>query len=161
MDFRQAVATFLLSPDEKRRALAKIHLRKYLCEADEAALAAAPPVDRDALIRRSLLDLGCPGYMVGYPILVRAIHVAVEDPGSIKGITSGLYATLGGEFGISGPLAERRIRSVIETGWDRCDPDVAYRYFGGTISVSKSKPTVRQFIVCVADTVRQRSKEVI
>lgn len=110
--------------------------------------------DADSIIRKLLIELGVPEHIKGSRYSVKAIRLVVEDENLLDAITSKLYPTVATFFDTTGSRVERAIRHGIECAWDRGDLDVLNKYFGGTISPAKGKPTNSEFIARCANIVR-------
>lgn len=106
-----------------------------------------------------LLELGAPDHLVGYPYVVEALKMAVEDREWINKITAGLYPQLAIKFGTTPSRVERAIRHLVEVTWNRGDLEVLSRYFGNTVSAERGKPTNGEFIARVANIIRQKMRE--
>ena len=99
-------------------------------------------------------DIGVPAHIKGYKYLREAIVQAVNDPGTIEGITKVLYPQIAKTFDTTASRVERAIRHAIEVAWDRGDLDTLQNYFGYTVSNLKGKPTNSEFIALIADKIR-------
>ena len=145
-----AIARGLLANDITDRNAAMAELAVLMKKPKETAQGA------DSIIRRLLVELGVPEHIKGSRYLVKAIGLVVEDENMIDAITSELYPTVAKSFDTTGSRAERAIRHGIELAWDRGDLDVLDKFFGGTISPAKGKPTNSEFIARCASIVRDR-----
>lgn len=110
--------------------------------------------DADSIIRKLLIELGVPEHIKGSRYLIKAIGLVVEDENMLDAITKWLYPAVAKFFDTTGSRTERAIRHGIELAWDRCDMDVLDKYFGGTISPAKGRPTNSEFIARCANIVR-------
>lgn len=110
--------------------------------------------DTELKIKRVLLDIGVPEHLVGYPYLVSAIRLVVENPALSRGLTKTLYPKVAALHQTTPGRAERAIRGAIETGWERGSIEVLDGYFGNTINPARGKPTNGEFIVRIANVVR-------
>lgn len=102
----------------------------------------------------ALTELGIPDYTKGYRMMVRAIQIQMEhkDPVSFGGL---LYPKLGGEFECNPKRAERVLRNCVDACFARADWEIIQKYFGSSIDPVKGKATVRQFIVRMANLMRE------
>ena len=116
------------------------------------------PDKMDARIEtgRILTELGMPEHILGHSYNVEAIALAVEDKTIIHQMTDRLYPEVAARCGSTPTRTERAMRHAIELAWDRCDMDVAEKYFGSTVSPARGKPTNSEFIARIAGIVRQR-----
>ena len=115
--------------------------------------------DPEFAIQELLLELGSPDHLVGYPYVVKAVMMVIEDRTFIDNITFCLYPKLAEIFDTTPTRAERAIRHLIEVTWSRCDMKILSRYFGNTVSPRKGKPTNSEFLARVANIVKLRMKE--
>lgn len=113
----------------------------------------------EEMIRALLLELGAPDHLTGHPYVIEAVLLMVEDRSYIRNITFGLYPQVAAHFDTTAGRVERAIRHLIEVTWTRGDYAVLETYFGNTVSPSKGKPTNSEFIVRLANVVRQRLAE--
>lgn len=143
-----AIARSLLANDTTDRNAALGELAVLMKKPENTAQ------DADSIIRKLLLELGIPEHILGSRYLVKAIREVVEDENKIYAITKCLYPAVAKAFNTTGSRTERAIRHGIELAWDRCDMDVLDKYFGGTISPAKGKPTNSEFIARCANIVR-------
>lgn len=111
------------------------------------------------LVRQILLDIGAPDRLLGHAYVTEAVVLCTEDRSYANAITKRLYPQVAAKFGTSQTRVERAIRHLVEIAWDRGDMDVLYGYFGNTISRDKAKPTNGEFIVRIANVVRQQLGE--
>ena len=106
----------------------------------------APVVpDAETIIRNVLLEIGAPDHLVGHPMVIEGVMLALEDHGFIDDMTHLMYPKLAECFDSTASRAERAIRHLIETTWMHGDMDAQDRYFGATIDPNKGKPTNGQF----------------
>lgn len=117
--------------------------------------------DLDTEVRWTLVELGVPSHLTGYPFLVRAIILVVKDPCAIRKMfrQGGLYHTLGEQFDSSEYRVERGIRNCIDVAWARGNLKVLERYFGNTVDPSRGKASNTEFIAQVANVIRMRMKQ--
>ena len=134
-------------------------VREELCQLMKSQQGGQIEADPDILVRKALLELGVPEHLIGYPYLVDAVSMVVQDTSLLRKVTKGLYPMVGTKNGVTPSRTERAIRHAIEVSTDRVDMDIAKEYFGNTISPSKGKPTNSEFIARVANIVRQRMAE--
>ena len=141
-----------------------------LCTAEDEATAGAIRKELRAFLQPSresvgqsihakvctvLRELGVPEHLSGYPCLVEAVVLAVQEPGYLRRITAGLYPDVAKRCDTTPSRAERAMRHAIETAWTRCDMDTLTYYFGNTVSPVRGKPINSEFIARVANAVRQ------
>ena len=65
-------------------------------------------------------------------------------------ITKDIYPDVARYFFSTPGRVERCMRHAIETGMERCDPEVVEHLFGGTIDPERGKPTNAEFIATLA-----------
>lgn len=149
-----ALAGILLaeSEDAKKAAVAQL---KELME--------GPPLSRGSEkhslewdVRQLLTEIGVPDHVKGSRYLVSALCLCVENPNLIDAIVGELYPGVADLHDTTGSRVERAIRHAIEISCDRCDRDTYYRFFGGTISSMKGKPTNSEFIARLSNVIIMR-----
>lgn len=120
--------------------------------------AAAPQLERpkDLMprITQVMHEIGVPAHIKGYGQLRYAIDLTIHNADLINNITKELYPLVAKQFGTTASRVERAIRHAIEVAWDRGDVEVLQKYFGGTISLTRGKPTNSEFIALIADLLR-------
>lgn len=144
------VAELNMAENEPDRKKAKKKLRQAI-EDTKSNIKTA-----EVLVHEILADMGAPESLLGYPYLVDAILLCIEQPDMINHITFGLYPTIGARFDTTASRTERAIRHVIEVICSRGDSDVLYKYFKNTISPDKGKPTNGEFIAKISNIVRRQ-----
>lgn len=107
-----------------------------------------------------LLEIGIPAAMGGFRDLKIAIEMMTENPCYHGHFVAGLYADVALKTGKGDTAArvERRMRHAIETAWDRGDEDILYKYFGNSVDPDRGRPTLREFIVRMADEASKRCR---
>ena len=129
---------------------------KLLQEYEVQRSGAAVPSKKSLRMRITQLmhEIGVPAHIKGYEYLRYAIQLVVEDMPLINNITKELYPTVAKQFNTTASRVERAIRHAVEVAWDRGDIEVLQKYFGGTISLTRGKPTNSEFIALIADLLR-------
>jgi len=145
-----AIARSLLANDTTDRNAALGELAVLMEKPENTAQ------DVDSIIRKLLLELGVPEHILGSRYLVKAIREVVEDESKTKTTIKCVYSAVAEAFDTTWRRTERAIRHGIELAWDRGDIDVLNKYFGGTISPVKGKPTNSEFIARCANIVRAK-----
>ena len=122
---------------------------------------AAPPkkICTEFMVHEIMKDIGVPAHVVGYPYVVEAVMLVLQDQMYINNITSGLYPKLAAKFDTTAARVERAIRHLVEVTWTRGDWDVLGRYFGNTVSPDRGKPTNGEFIARLTNIVRQQMRQ--
>lgn len=111
--------------------------------------------DIDRVITEILKEIGMPTNLKGYRYMREAIKMAVQDPSILEiGMTKSVYPSVGQRFNTTGSRTERAIRHAVEVTIDRKNIDVIQKYFGGSISANKGKPTNGEFISAIADYIK-------
>ena len=104
-----------------------------------------------------LTELGMPQILLGYAYTLEAICITVEKPEmAVHGNITKLKAEIAALFDTTMSRADRAIRHAIDRCFDNCDPDLSYRYFGGTVSADKGKLALGDFIAGCARIIRER-----
>ena len=107
----------------------------------------------EALVSETIHDIGIPASVKGYRYLREAILLSMKDKSLINTVTKGLYPKIAASYKTTPACVERSIRHAIEIAWDRCDnSEVLQRVFGCTVSSERGKPTNREFIALVAES---------
>lgn len=144
--------------------------RMILCTSEEERNAARrtlcnlmdKPVLRDteSVVCEMLRELGVPCGNLGHQYLVDAIIMVSETPSIINNMTrsGGLYKAVAEKNNTTCSCVERGIRHSIDLFANRCDPDVAFKYFGNTINPNTGKPTNTEFVARLAGLVRRKVK---
>lgn len=101
-----------------------------------------------------LRELGIPAHLKGYPCLMVAINLVMEDRNKIHAVTKELYPEVAVLCGTTSSRVERAIRHSIEVAWSRGNWDVLKKYFGYTVDPEKGKPTNSEFIATVCEHLR-------
>lgn len=153
-DLLKAVARYVIA-DGNQKELAKSRVEEIL-ESLTPDLQTRERADAETTIRRMLMELGVPCHIKGHDRLVYAVRIVAENPAIAESITKWLYPEIAKEFSDTPSRVERAIRHAIETGFDRCAPDVIDRYFGNTVSYKKGKPTNSEYICRLAEIVREQ-----
>jgi len=109
-------------------------------------------------IEFTLLEMGAPANQLGFKYLCDGVQLALDDPEYLREMTGRLYPEVAKINGTTPPGAERNMRHAIETAFQRCDPEVIYKYFGNSIDPDKCKPTNSEFIATVALALRDMEK---
>lgn len=78
------------------------------------------------------------------------IRCAIEQWRPGCKITKDIYPEVARRCFTTPLRVERCMRHAIETGFDRCDPEVVEQLFGGTIDPERGKPTNAEFIATLA-----------
>ena len=112
------------------------------------------PMSYHGKISNALLELGVPNHVKGYRYIVYAIELLIDHPEYIETMTKGIYPMVALEFNTTPSRVERAVRHAVEVTWQRVDLDIAYKYFGNTISPERGKPTNSEFISRMANMLR-------
>ena len=107
---------------------------------------AQPEPNIESMVTGIIHEIGVPAHIKGYQYLREAIVSAVNDMDVINAITKVLYPQVAKTFGTTPSRVERAIRHAIEVAWDRGDLDTLQRFFGYTVSNTKGKPAIPEFI---------------
>lgn len=132
-----------LSEDPKQQFKLKEQLREALHK-----------INVPGTVDEVLAELGIPDNQVGKRYLARAIQIQMQyaEPLPCKKM---LFPMLAAEFKVSAMSIEKGCRNSIEAAFERIDPDVAEKYFGGTIDPDRGKPVLRHFVTRIANLLRE------
>lgn len=118
----------------------------------------APTPDAEDIIRDILFEIGAPDHLMGYPMVIEGVMIALESTERNEGLIHFLYPKIAEAFDSTWEKTERAIRHLIERTWLIGDADAQYRLFGRTIDPERGKPTNGQFISRLTNITRQRLK---
>ena len=116
----------------------------------------AGQTDVCAHIDKLLLEFGVPETLNGYKYIRSCLLSLVERPELCHAVTTVLYPQVGRIYNVSALTVERGIRYAVEAGWYNCDVQMQTKYFGNQIHPGKGKPTNTQFLVRMANLIRNR-----
>ena len=148
-----ALMRFCAAENDDARAEAQADIREIMKNQSAQPYGTAP-ADKDLMIRRLLLELGVPDHLPGWTYLSDAIAMVADNRDAIIGITKNVYAQVAGKHSKTVGQVEKQSRYAIEVAWTRADMEVLRKHFGGIVDPAKGKPTLREFIVRVANNVR-------
>lgn len=102
-------------------------------------------------VNEILFDLSIPANLLGFKYVKRAIIMIHENPKYMRSVTSVVYPRIAKEYETTNSKVERGIRHAITRSLNNIDSDVAYKYFGSSISIEKDKPTNAEFIAAIVE----------
>ena len=147
-----AIMQHLVAETEQEKADTLSIIRELLTVKSELS---APTDEVGTRIKNTLLQLGVPSHVSGYNHLVTAIAICASAPTAIDAMHKVLYPKVAKIHNTKANRVERTIRHAIELAWSRGDPDVLFKYFGNTISLTKGKTTNGEFISRIANVIRE------
>lgn len=157
-----AISRMLTSKSAEEYEVAKNELNKLMTAVDPVKASPDMPTktfDVEGEIMDILREIGTQSHLCGYPYVVRAISLAVEDYTKYIGsITFVLYPTVAAAFDTTASRVERAIRHLIERSFDIGDADVLLKYFGSSY-ITKGKVTNAEFIANLANVIRRRMRQ--
>lgn len=115
--------------------------------------------DPETMITELLMELSAPDQVVGYPYVIKAVLMLLEDPKLINNMTDKFYPAVADSFDTTGHRTERAIRHVVEVIWSRGDYETIDKYFGNMVNPDKGKPTNSEFLARLANIVRLEMKK--
>ena len=148
-----ALMRFCAAETDEERSAAQADIQKII-KGQPAGTQAVTEAGDEFTIRRVLLELGVPDYLLGYDYLITAISAVAGKPDMAKGISKRLYPLVAKAHHTTAPRVERAIRHAVEVAWDRGDLGVLCKYFGNTADPMKGKSTNKEFIVRIASVIR-------
>ena len=116
-------------------------------------------IDLNVRITEVMHELGIPAHIKGYLYLREAIKKVIKRVELLGAVTKELYPEVADSFDTTSSRVERAIRHAIEVAWERGNTDALDKYFGGTVSEEKGKPTNSQFIANISDKLRLELKK--
>lgn len=102
--------------------------------------------ESESNIRNLLLEIGVPTNLRGFPYLVYAETLIVENQDYMVGITKALYIDIAKQFHTSADSVERCIRHAIRVGWVAIKPETKDRIFKNSLRSNRTIPSNGQFI---------------
>lgn len=117
--------------------------------------------DCEALIHEHLIHFPIGPNLNGFKYLTEGVRRALNDRGSLQGVTKVLYRDLARQFGTTDKCVERAIRTSIEKGWDKGSPVQRHEYFGGVFDSYSKAPTNVQFIATIAECIELREESLV
>lgn len=109
---------------------------------------------KEYAVKRTLKSLGANPAFAGYTYLVEAITIAIDKPEATRHIVNDIYSGIAERHNSPIYNVERCIRYSIETSYAAAPLKVINEVFGNTVSISKRRPTNKQYIATVADYLR-------
>lgn len=104
-------------------------------------------------IINTLKDIGVKPSLTGFKYLVRAI----QEYESCNSKMEAIYRRIARQYSVTRASVERNIRHCITNCFDRTMTDVIWtKYFSNTIDCDKGKPTVKEFIACIAQYINTK-----
>lgn len=109
-------------------------------------------------VTKALQVLAVPKHIKGYLYLHEALRRCVEDMELVNALNNVLYPVIAESFDTKPGRVERAMYHAIDMTWDGGNLDALQRIFGCTISNTRGKPTVAEFLALVSDDIRRRIK---
>lgn len=100
-------------------------------------------------IATRLEKMGMSIHLTGYKYVVDSIELCTEDPG--LGITRDIYWILAKRYKTTYSSVDRCMRHAIEIVWRDTPIDCLKKYYPDTDRVYKMRPSVSEFVKCIAD----------
>lgn len=113
---------------------------------------------KEDLIKRTLKDLAVRPALKGYPMLVDAISICVDDVECLDKVTTRLYVQVAKLHGSTMQRAERNMRSAVMISYSSAPADVLKEMIGNIVPYHKDVPTLKNYIAAVAEYVRDELK---
>lgn len=105
-------------------------------------------------VAAALKRTGVAPKLCGYRYLCRAVELVLEHPDWMDRMTEKLYPTIAEEYGSTSQRVERSMRYAVENAFDCGDLREIERVFGYTVDKEKGKPSNREYIARMADSLR-------
>jgi hypothetical protein len=154
-----------------RKEISVKYLREQVQLLSKLALS-EDPVERDKLKKRIekamerarqpetlddvLAELGIPDSVAGHRYLVRAIQLQMECSTPVP-YHKWLIPTVAKDMGISETAVERGVQHCIELCFERSEPEIILKYFGYAVDPDRGKVGAKQFVVRIANIMRERN----
>lgn len=118
-------------------------------------LPAADMSQDETILENFFLDIDAPEHLLGYPMVMEAILIALSKWPQTMSLTDEIYPKVAEAFDSNSPRVEHAIRTFIERLWLDGDYTMLDLYFKNTVDPGKGRPTNKQFIYRMANIVRQ------
>ena len=105
-------------------------------------------------VATALKRTGVAPKLCGYHYLCRAVELVLEHPDWMDRMTEKLYPTIAAEYESTSQRVERSMRYAVENAFDCGDLKEIERVFGYTVDKEKGKPSNREYIARMADSLR-------
>lgn len=103
-----------------------------------------------------LHELGLSTNIKGYVYIKEGIRLIYNNP-KYNSFTKEVYPTIAKKYDSNIKNVERNIRHAIDISWNRGNWDTIEEIFGYSIDQDKAKPTSKEYIVTIADLLRQKT----
>ncbi len=105
-------------------------------------------------VAAALKRTGVAPKLCGYRYLCRAVELVLEHPEWMDKMTEKLYPAIAREYESTSQRVERSMRYAVENAFDCGDLKEIERVFGYTVDREKGKPSNREYIARMADSLR-------
>lgn len=102
-----------------------------------------------------LIELGISSGLKGYPYLITAVELCINNREMLNNITKNLYPEIARRHCVNGVKVEHAIRNAIQKAWAGKESLLRKMVFGNTTE-SGTKPTNAAFIAAITDYVELR-----
>ena len=102
----------------------------------------------------ALKKTGVPPKLCGYRYLCYAVELALSHPDWLDNMTETLYAAVAKKYGSTVQRVERSMRYAVENAFDSGNLREIEKLFGYTVDKDKGKPSNREYIARLADSLR-------
>lgn len=145
-----ALMRFAAADNEFDVANIRTEIRLLLCESDPTAIYSEKEQD----VRQFLLSLNAPEYMAGYPYLVKAILIGIEQEEYTANMTWGIYAPIAVEYDIAVDKVAKAIQKVIDAIWDKAPYDLLAEHFSGVCNADSDRPSPKRFVTRAVNLIK-------
>lgn len=108
----------------------------------------------EAIVVKTLFNLGISPNTKGYHYLRRVILSCVMSDGAPKTVNKELYSEIAEKYHTSVCSVERAVRHAIKSGWYRHDEKIAKKIFMNTLQSPSDIPTNSVFISAISEWIR-------
>lgn len=115
----------------------------------------------EAIIVKTLLDLGISPNTKGYHYLRDGILICVTSPSKATLFNKEIYSMLAKSYNTTECSEERAVRHAITSGWYRHNPVLAESIFLNTLQSENDVPTNSVFISTISEWIRIKYSESI
>ena len=105
-------------------------------------------------VATALKKTGVPPKLCGYRYLCYAVELALSHPDWLDNMTETLYAAVAKKYGSTVQRVERSMRYAVENAFDSGNLAEIEKLFGYTVDKDKGKPSNREYIARIADSLR-------
>ena len=108
----------------------------------------------EAVISKTLQEIGIPCNFKGYNYLCSAISICIEEPSTLNSLTKKLYPLVADIHETTSSRVESAIKHAIERAYTHGNIEYLNTIFSHTISLDRGKPTNKEFIATLVTKIK-------